>query len=382
MVGSDFTKWIETDIAAGAPTLLIDFRRSLPPQLPTLHSHFVAALGALTDEHDLGVLNHESIPGGTEADRDAGRRFLAPRLGHGIPASRVMITNGTQSAILLLLRGLVGAGGLLVAERLSYGPLPFLANLAGVRLQGLDIDAEGIIPESFEAVCRTAKPDAVYCNPTVQNPTTAIMPERRRIAIAAIARQYGVAIIEDDALSRLHPQAPKPIAALAPAITWYVMGTTKCLTHGLRLAYLVVPSVQDAGRVIGPVQHLSYWHPAPMLSALATRLIDSGAADSISKELINECLAREAAAREILCDFGLHSKAGSMHVWLDLPQRWTGNAFEEAAQEQGVLLRSAAKFAVDDQPKSNSVRLSLSTPAGVGDVRRGLEIVGAMLAER
>jgi DNA-binding transcriptional MocR family regulator len=98
--------------------------------------------------------------------------------------------------------------------------------------------------------------------------------------------------------------------------------------------------------------------------------------------MINECLAREAAAREILCDFGLHSKAGSMHVWLDLPQRWTGNAFEEAAQEQGVLLRSAAKFAVDDQPKSNSVRLSLSTPAGVGDVRRGLEIVGAMLAER
>jgi DNA-binding transcriptional MocR family regulator len=361
--------------------LLIDFRRSLPPLLPTLHSHFVAAIGALVDGHDLGVLNHQSIPGGNEADREAGARFLASRLGRGIPTSRLMITNGTQSTILLLLRGLVGAGGLLVAERLSYGPLPLLAKLAGVRLQGLDIDADGIVPESFEVVCRSAKPEAVYCNPTVQNPTTAIMPELRRAALAAIARQYGVAIIEDDALSRLHPQAPKPIAATAPDITWYVMGTTKCLTHGLRLAYLVAPSFQEAGRVIGSVQHLSYWHPAPMLSALATRLIDSGAADSISRELVKECVVREAAAREVLSDFGLHSKPGSMHVWLDLPQRWTGSDFVKTAEEQGVLLRSAAQFAVDDQPTPNGVRLSLSSPTAVSDVRRGLEIVRAMLAK-
>jgi DNA-binding transcriptional MocR family regulator len=361
--------------------LQIDFRRSLPPLLPSLHSHMVAAMAVLTYGNDLGMLNHESIPGGAEADREAGARFLAPRLGQGIPATRLIITNGTQSAILLLLRGLVRRGGLLVAERLSYGPLPLLAQLAGVRLQGLDIDADGIIPESFEAVCRSAKPEALYCNPTVQNPTTALMPERRRIALAAIARQYGVAIIEDDALGRLHPQAPKPIASWAPDITWYVMGTTKCLTHGLRLAYLVVPSASDAERVIGPVQHLSYWHPAPLLSALATRLIDSGAADSVCRELMKECFAREAAAREVLSDFGLHSKPGSMHVWLDLPQEWTGNAFVQSAQAQGVLLRPAGKFAVDDQPTPNSVRLSLSTPAAVSDVRRGLEIVGAMLAK-
>lgn len=359
--------------------MLIDFRRSLPPLLPTLHAHITVAIGALTTEHDLGVLNHQSIPGGTEPDREAGARFLASRLGRHIPTSRLMLTNGTQSAILLLLRGLVGAGGLLVAEGLSYGPLRLLANLAGVRLQGLNIDADGIVPESFEAVCRSAKPKAVYCNPTVQNPTTAIMPEQRRMALAAIARQFGVAIIEDDALSRLHPQAPRPIAASAPDVTWYVMGTTKCLTHGLRLAYLVAPSAQDAARVIGPVQHLSYWHPAPVLSALATRLIDSGAADSICGGLMKECLAREAAAREVLSGFDLHSKPGSMHVWLNLPQRWTGSTFVEAAEEEGVLLRSAAQFAVDDQPTPNCVRLSLSTPAAVSDVRRGLEIVSALL---
>jgi DNA-binding transcriptional MocR family regulator len=117
-----------------------------------------------------------------------------------------------------------------------------------------------------------------------------------------------------------------------------------------------------------------------MLSALATRLIDGGAADSVSRELMKECLAREAAAREVLSDFGLHSNPGSMHVWLDLPQEWTGNAFVQSAQAQGVLLRPAGKFAVDDQPTPNSVRLSLSAPAAVSDVRRGLEIVGAMLA--
>ena len=144
--------------------------------------------------------------------------------------------------------------------------------IAGVRLHGLDIDADGIVPESFEAACRSLRPRALYCNPTVQNPTTAIMPAERRAAIADIARRYDVSIIEDDALGRLHLDAPKPIATLAPERTWYVMTTTKCLSHGLRLAYLVAPSSGAASRVIGPVEHLSYWHPAPLLAAMVTRL--------------------------------------------------------------------------------------------------------------
>lgn len=363
-------------------SISVDFRRSLPPIPPQLHGRFAEAFQAVAREHDLGRLTHESIPRGAESDREAGARWLSSRFQETVPCSRMVVTSGTQSAILVLLRRLVGVGGLLVAERLSYGPLRLLAESAGVRTLGLDIDEDGIRPDSFEAACRQHKPNALYCNPTVQNPTTAIMPRERRLALAEIARRFGVAIIEDDALGMLHPEAPQPIAAFAPDITWYVMTTTKCLAHGLRLAYLVMPAEERAQRVIAPVEHLSYWHPTPLLAAMTTQWINSGVAAEITGTIHQECISREQAARKALAGFDVHSKPGSMHIWLDLPQTWRGREFMHAAERRGVLLRSAEFFAVDDQCISNAIRLSLSTPPTLADVRRGLEALRTLLDER
>jgi DNA-binding transcriptional MocR family regulator len=355
--------------------VLVDFRRSLPPVPNSLHVHVRSAFDAIADSGDLGRLMHQSVPRGADEDRIAGAKFLALRFKEPIAPSRVVVTNGTQSAIQILLRRLIGTGGVLVAERLSYGPLRMLAELAGVRAVGLDIDADGILPASFADACRTLKPKALYCNPTVQNPTTAIMPEERRIAIAEIARRHGVAIIEDDALGRLHLDAARPIAALAPDITWYVMTTTKCLAHGLRLAYMVTPTAGRADQVLEPIEHLSFWHPAPLLASTVTRWIHSGAADEISLWIHRECVARERAAQKILNGFDVQHKSGSMHIWLALPDRWNGREFAHAMERRGVLLRSSELFAVDDQPTPNCVRLSLSTPDDIEDVRRGLHAV-------
>lgn len=360
----------------------IDFRRSLPPVVPEVHAHWVKAFDALAHQSDLGLLMHQSTPGGNEAERSAATRFLAPRFREFVSPSRVMLTNGTQSAILFLMKRLVGQGGLVLAERLSYSPLRILADVAGVRIQGLDIDENGILPDAFEDACRRAKPKALYCNPTVQNPTTAIMSAQRRRAIAEIARRYGVVIFEDEALGRLHPDAPAPIAEVAPDLTWYVMSTTKCLSHGLRLAYLVAPSREAANQMIRPIEHLSYWHPAPLQAAVVTRWIENGGADEISNAIARECSSREIEAQKILGHLDLGSKAGSMHVWLSLPAHWHCQSFAVEAERRGVLLRSADLFAIDDQPTPNCVRLSLSTPSSVDEVRRGLTILNELIAER
>ena len=58
-----------------------------------------------------------------------------------------------------------------------------------------------------------------------------------------------------------------------------------------------------------------------------------------------------------------------------LPARWECAKFAAEAERQNVLVRSSEPFAVDDQPRSNAVRLSLSTPNNIDDVRNGLEIV-------
>jgi DNA-binding transcriptional MocR family regulator len=201
------------------------------------------------------------------------------------------------------------------------------------------------------------------------------MPESRRLAIVDIARKYDVAILEDDALGRLHPNAPRSIASLAPDIAWYLMTMTKCITQGLRIAYLVTPSSPTAQRRLAPVEHLSCWHASPLSAAIVNLWVANGAAAEISNSIAQECIARERLAREILANLDVRSTHGSMHVWVSLPARLHRAGLVSAAERQGVLLRPSEVFAVDDQSTPNAVRLSLSPPSNLVEVRNGLSIV-------
>jgi len=358
---------------------IVDFRRSLPPSVPMLAYNLARAVEGLSVEHDLGHLARGGVARGSLSARIGGARYLAPRLGETIDIDCMLTTNGTQSALLILFHHLVGKGGKLAAERLSYGALRELAGVAGVELVGVDIDDDGILPDAFESACRKENVKALYCNPTVQNPTTAIMPKSRRLALAEIARRYGVPIIEDDALGRLHPDAVPPIAKLAPDVVWYVMSTTKGLAHGLRVAYLVAPSPKACDAALAPVERLSFWNAAPLMSAITGVWAISGTADSISEAIREENAAREAFAQSVLGRFGLVSKPGSMHVWLPLLQPWTGDSFARSAEAARVLIRGAGLFAVDDQPVPNAVRLSLSTPPNRKAAETGIARLAALL---
>lgn len=361
----------------------VDFLRSLPPQIASQEVHLSVALAQLAERHDLSLLMRQSVARGSEADRAAAAALLTSRFGRTPEASRIVVSNGTQSILLMLFRTLIGSGGVLLAERLSYGALRPLTRLAGIEVHGVDIDDEGLIPEAFEAACRRLHPKAMYCNPTIHNPTTSIMPEHRRLQIADIARRHDVAILEDDALGILHPGAARPIAALAPDITWYVMTLTKSLTHGLRIAYLLTPEPPLAQRRLAPFEHLSAWHCSPLAAAIATEWVTNGAAAQMSREIALECSAREYAARDVLAGLDLRSAPGSMHVWLRLPERLRRVDLVAEAERQGVLIRPSDMFAVDEQPAPNALRLSLSPPATLEEVRRGLRTIRQLIeAER
>jgi DNA-binding transcriptional MocR family regulator len=61
------------------------------------------------------------------------------------------------------------------------------------------MNGKGIDPAALGEACGRERPEAVYCVPTIHNPTTATMSAKRREAIAEVARRFGIAIIEDDA---------------------------------------------------------------------------------------------------------------------------------------------------------------------------------------
>ncbi|MGY3509638.1 aminotransferase class I/II-fold pyridoxal phosphate-dependent enzyme [Bradyrhizobium lupini] len=174
-----------------------------------------AITGILAREALSEIIGHHRWCG-TEADRRAGADLCASRLGYRADEARIVLTSSTQSTLNMLIPGLVGAGGILAVDELTYPPIKAFAARYGAKLAPVRMDDDGMIPDAFRQVCRTHRPKALYPLSTLQNPTTVTMSLERRKTIAEIAREFGVSIIEDDIYSLIPRNAPTPLSALAP----------------------------------------------------------------------------------------------------------------------------------------------------------------------
>ncbi|WOH80294.1 PLP-dependent aminotransferase family protein [Bradyrhizobium sp. BEA-2-5] len=340
-----------------------------------------SALTCLAAQQTVGSLLNGSIAGGTAEDRLSGARFLSRRFGETIDPNRIVVTNGTQSALHLLFRNFVISDGPLLTEAFTYGVLTGIASHTKVRLQGLALDHEGLDPTAVSQALEqsSGRIKLLYCNPTIHNPTTATMSLERRQEIAAVARKHSIRIIEDDVLGLLHPEAPPPIAALAPDLTWYIMGLTKCLAHGMRIAYLLAPSVDDARDLLERERRYSSWFPAPLHATIVRQWIDDGTAERATSAIRREMDERHELARFVLREHSFRGSRGSMHIWLNLPSPWSNLDFQQAAEKRGVLVRTADKFAVHESISTPAIRLSLSSPPDRQSLASGLSRLALLL---
>ena len=140
-----------------------------------------------------------------------------------------------------------------------------------MRLVGVEMDAEGVLPDALKSACKAHKPKAVYLTPTLHNPTTATIPQKRREAIADIIRAHKTFLIEDDAYGWLAPNA-SPIANLIPERTYLAVGLSKCIAPALRVSYLLVPDADAEHRMSSSIATTMQMQP-PLMVALATHWI-------------------------------------------------------------------------------------------------------------
>jgi DNA-binding transcriptional MocR family regulator len=361
------------------PGTVIDLTRSIPPVPPSLAEKLSETLLSFSRDRLFSEATRNSLASGSERDRCAAVRWLGPRLGDMLEQDRVVVTNGTQSAMQLLFEHLVGRDGILLAEELSYGVLPQLAARSHIKVASVALDQDGLDPDHFDHCCRALSPRALYCNPTVQNPTAAIMSHERRVQIVTIARRHGVVIIEDEPLGRLHLDAPAPIASIAPDITWYSMGLTKCLMHGLRIAYLVGPSAAAVDRLVEPVRRLSHWFPAPLQAAIATAWIDNGIADLLCGEIIAESTTRQRIAASLLFGRDVSLPNSTLHGWLRLPAGLVAQEVTDVLREASVLVRPSDLFAISGRTSASALRLSLSSPVDREALRSALNTIVSVI---
>ncbi|WP_245497461.1 PLP-dependent aminotransferase family protein [Mesorhizobium sp. M5C.F.Ca.IN.020.32.2.1] len=314
---------------------------------------------------------------GTARDRAAAAEFVSQRLGEVPDPDRMIITNSTQVALLSLILGIVGVGGRLAVDHVTYPSIGQFASFFGYEVIPLPIDEEGMEPEAFRDACRIHSPKAMYSTPTIQNPTTGIMSIERRQEIARIAREYGVAIIEDDIYSLLPTDQPPPLSTFAPEISWYVLGTTKGVAAGLKTCYVVAPSVQEANARFWPGVRATYWMCAPANVTAVTRLIETGRIERIISAVREETRKRQAIVADVLAGTGFRAKREGLHVWLPLPASVTGRQFVTELELLGTRIAPGELYAVGNATAPNGVRFGTGKPATVDDLQMRVEQIRA-----
>lgn len=359
---------------------LIDLSMNIPPQPASVDFRkFLpqGIAGVLGNPNGLLRLHYQDSTG-SAPDRQAGANWLSQRV-DGVTAERLVVAGGAQSALFAVSELLLSRGDVVAAGAMTYPGLKAVVLQKGLGLAPLDMDDEGILPDAFERACRERAPKLLYVIPSIDNPTTATLPEERRRALIAIARKHDVLIVEDDPYAPLLADRRLSFAELAPDITWHIATLSKCATPALRVAYVVAPSAASALRLAGVLRATILMAP-PLMSALVSRWIVEGALDELARAIGEENEARQRLAASILGGTGYAADPRGHHLWLRLPDPWRAADFAEHADRAGVSIVAASAFATVAHPVE-AVRISLGVAPDRGDLEDGLTQLAALIAQ-
>lgn len=356
-----------------------DLSMNMPPEPtdPALRRQMQEGLGYVS-ANLIDLLRYQSATG-SERDRMAASTWLSMR--GMVPAlERVAVTPGAHGTMAAILSIITRPGDTVLCEAITYPGLRNIAARFGVRLVGVEMDADGILPDALSAAIAAHAPKALYLNPTLQNPTTLTIPESRRLAIAETLRAHELTLIEDDAYGFIPVRPPAPLALLAPELTWHIGGLAKCIGAGLRLAFTIAPSARCAHHLVQAIRALSVM-PSPLSMALTTQWIEDGTADRIRRFIRTESAARQAIAAEVLGDFPYDSAQNAFNIWLPLPSGvGRADVMARLARRQIGLMPSDA-FTVLGAP-AETLRVSLGGSVSREQLRDNLHALANALSPR
>ncbi|MBK0393809.1 PLP-dependent aminotransferase family protein [Ramlibacter algicola] len=304
----------------------------------------------------------------------------------GLEPQQLIVTTGSQQALDLLGKTLVGEGDKVIVE----GPT-FLATIQCFRLYGADvqscpIDAHGVDVDRLEAMIREHKPRFVYLIPTFGNPSGALLSLERRKRVLELAVKYQTLIVEDDPYGDLYfTQEPPPPSLLAlskdvPGSREYLAhcgSLSKVLSPGLRVGWLVAPPELLAKATM--CKQFSDAHTSTFAQATAAQYLKSGRMPStlanVRKVYAERAAAMgEALSRELGDAVTFTQPQGGLFFWARL--RGVGGKISDAGEfakraiENGVAFVPGAPFFAKD-PDRSAFRLSFAT-ADVGKIEEGI----------
>ncbi|RRY42010.1 PLP-dependent aminotransferase family protein [Klebsiella pneumoniae] len=313
------------------------------PSLPDQGDALREALRQLAMAGDIDSHLRYQPHAGRLAERDIIARHLTCQ--HFAPdAENVLIVNGAQHGLAVTVMGLLRPGDVVAVDALTYSGFKALAALYHLELAAIPCRPEGPDLQALHTLCQQRRVRAVYTMPTLHNPLGWVLNTGQRQALADLARQHDLLIIEDAAYARLVSHPPRPVVSYAPERTVYVTGFSKNIATGLRVGVVISPpryrpEIERAIRA-------TTWNTPTLISSLICAWIEDGTVARFETQKRQDARQRQQVAREVLCGLPVVSHPDSYFVWLPLGEESRADRLANALMERRISVSTAEPFCV------------------------------------
>lgn len=172
------------------------------------------------------------------------REYIAQRLRiHGIAVEykEILVTNGSQNGIELILKLLTTPGTPVAVEAPTYSNVLPLLEYFQTDTIGIPMNNNGMNLDILEKTFNTKKPAFVYTIPNFHNPTGITTDQAHREKLLALCEEYRIPIIEDafEEEMKYFGKVPLPIKSMdRQKLVLYVGTFSKILFPGIRIGWI------------------------------------------------------------------------------------------------------------------------------------------------
>lgn len=337
----------------------------------------------ILSENPIAALQY-SVTEGYSPLRTYMKDYMKTHHNVGTDADEILITSGAQQIMDLASKSLLNEGDVVICENPSFiGSLNTFRSY-NTRLVGVEVEADGMNMEKLEeALKNEPKAKFIYTIPNFQNPSGVTMSLEKRKTMYALAKKYGVLIIEDNPYGDLRfsgEDVPCIKSFDTDGIVIYAGSFSKVISPGMRVAYVIGPAPIVQKMVVckqGQDVHTNIWSQMVCYEFISKYDFDA------HLEKLRKIYRKKAAyAMELLDEYlapkiTYHKIDGGLFIWCELPQGVDMPKFCTDAVKNKVCVVPGTAFMANENDPTQSFRINFSTPTDE-QLKKGIEILGSL----
>ena len=311
---------------------------------------------------------------------------ILPDLGLTAKLENVLALTGSMQGLDLICKTVISPGDVVLVEEPSFLGALQTFNVAQAKLVPVPLHTDGLHVDELEALVREHKPVMFYTIPTFQNPTSWVSGVEARKAIARLAAEYDMLVIEDDPYAALRFSGEKlpTIKSFDTSDNVILLSSfSKTISPGMRVALCcgnpeLIHKMTIAKQ--GTDTHSPNLNQAIIAEYLNRDLLPAHIAE-ISKVYANSARIMTEAMDEHFPDWVNYEKpVGGLFIWCTLPEGWDAQeVFNRAVERKVAFVPGEPFFSVRGRGK-NTFRLNFSAEPEAR-IREGIKRLGGLLKE-